>query len=248
MLPVSDYVSDGDTIYFAVHAKYADRLDDIAHSVADVDVQDFRLFFIVFGGRLEFVHLCYDWSVIDLPEIISVRRYYHEGDSLDPVIGVVLADHGAVRERDPPTLFVFSDGDIQTYWHEGTLAQVVKFVWLNEPTTEPLLTPFGERREVTLHEGTEAWGVSNNASPVREKQEPSSHVVRRDAMLASVEHTNHSSESNLEAVMARISAEVTHQAAERRATCRLCQKPQQQGCTSGTMTDGRDCPNKPKIL
>ena len=247
MLPLNEYVSEGETIYVAVHAKYADRLDAIAHAVGDVDLQEFRLLLIVFSDRLEFLYLCDGSTIIDLPEVLPVKKEYREGSALDPVIGVVLADHMAVRKRERPVMFVFSDGDVATDWYKGLLPQVIKFIWLNEPTAEPLLTPFGERREVTLSAGIETWGVSSDAAPpVREKQEPVPHVVRRDAILASAERHDHSSESNVEAVMARVSAEVTHQAAQRRASCELCRKPQQQGCTSGVMADGNDCPNKPK--
>ena len=239
MIPFEDYAAEGDTIYLAVQAKYADRLVTIAKS--EVPFKEFRLLLLVFGDRLEFLHLCDASTIVDLPDIVAMKN--RDGNWLDPVIGVVLADHMAVRKRETPLLFVFSDGDVKTDWYKGLLPQVVKFVWLNEPTTEPLLTPFGERREVVF--AAEAWGTEATvpvAVPVavRDNREPSRQLVQRDAMHHSADHPG----GHMEAVLSRVSAEVTKHALERRATCVLCRKPQRRGCTNGVMADGSDCPDR----
>ena len=250
MIPFEDYAAEGDSIYLAVHGKYADRLADIANSACDMPFDDFRLLLLVFSDRLEVQYLCDSSTIFNLPEVIT-KNEFHTGNWLDPVIGVVLADHMAVRKRETPLLFVFSDGDVKTDWYKGLLPLLIKFVWLNEPTTEPLLTPFGVRREIEF--GAQAWEADEATVPVtimdkETRIEPSPHVVRRDAMLASAAHTDHTSESNLEAMSARISAEVTKQAneARARATCELCRKPQRQGCKNGVLTNGSDCPDRPQ--
>lgn len=232
MIPFSDYVTEGETIYVAVQAKYAARLGDFARHVANAPLQEFRLLFMVFSDRLEFLHLCDQSTIVYLPESAVVKRKFHEGNKLDPVIGIVLADHMAVRKTETPKLFVFSDGDVETHWYKGLLPLVVKFIWLHEPT-ETVLTPFGVRREVILTEV---------AMPI----EPVAHLVHRDAMRHSTEHGDRT--SAIDAVTARISAEVTRQAANRRAACELCRKLHLHGCTNGVMTDGCECINKPKIL
>lgn len=140
MLPVH-----GDTIYIAVHAKYADRLAAIAASIPQ---KEFRLLFMVFADKLTMLHLCDETSIDHLHEAISTFTNRHSaGNWLDPVIGVVLAD-GAVR----PRLLIFSDGDVVTNWYPGTLVQMLDIVWLHEATTDPVITPYGERQEVTLEQ------------------------------------------------------------------------------------------------
>jgi hypothetical protein len=236
MIPFGDYATEGDTIYLAVQAMHADRLTDIAKMAADMPFEEFRLLLLVFSDRLEFLHLCDGSTIGDLPDIAASKREFRDGNALDPVIGVILADHMAVHQRERPVLFVFSDGDVQTDWYKGLLPQVIKFIWLNEPTTEPLRTPFGDRREIIFAEDV--------PMQAKDRVEPESHLVHQDAMRHTADHPG----THAEAMLARISAEVTKQASDRRATCELCRKPHRQGCTSGVMADGSECINKPKIL
>jgi hypothetical protein len=155
MIPFSDYVVNGETIYLAVHVKYAERLTDIAKMLpSSLDaLSDFRLLFTLFSDRLELVYLC-DQSTVDvlMNWIVDGPQDWHDGASLDPVIGMALADHAAVRRREQPTLFVFSDGAVESHWDRRTLSQLLRVVWLHEPLHEPaaLITPFGTRREAGL--------------------------------------------------------------------------------------------------
>ena len=236
MILFEDYATEGSTIYLAVQATHADRLADIAKMVSAVPFEEFRLLLLVFSDRLEFVHLCDDSTISTLPAIAALKAGFHDGNWLDPVIGVVLADHMAVRRHETPVLFVFSDGDVKTDWYKGLLPQVIKFIWLNEPTTEPLRTPFGDRREIIFAEDV--------PMQAKDRVEPESHLVHQDAMRHTADHPG----THTEAMLARVSAEVTKQASDRRATCELCRKLHRQGCTNGVMADGSECINKPKIL
>ena len=156
MIPFSDYVANGQTIYLAVHVKYVDRLAAIAATLRRSleGLSDFRLLFTVFSDSLELVYLCDQATVDFLADwITGVLQVWHDGALLDPVIGMVLVDHAAVRQREQPTLFVVSDGDVVSHWHDLTLAQVMRIVWLHEATTtEALFTPVGVRREIALDE------------------------------------------------------------------------------------------------
>jgi len=74
----------------------------------------------------------------------------------------------------------------------------------------------------------------------REISLPDPARVQRDAMQSSVQDAPLG--SNLEAMLARISAEVTHDAQQRRAVCSECRKPHLAGCTSRTLHN-TTCPN-----
>lgn len=150
-VPIHQYIADGETIYFAVPVRHEGQLNVLAeHIIQSIELDSFRLLFIVFSDRLELLHLC-DYTNIDmLPDAVSIRGEWQDGATLDPVIGVVLADHGAVRRRETPTLFLFSDGQVRTHWDHSTLAHLVKLVWLHEPSSAPLVTPFGDRHEISL--------------------------------------------------------------------------------------------------
>lgn len=78
---------------------------------------------------------------------------------------------------------------------------------------------------------------------LKDDVEPNALLVQRDAIRSATDdHDQHPSGSNLEAVMARISAEVTAAAARQRA-CKVCGKPLLEGCVQG-VRNGSLCTNK----
>lgn len=156
MLPITDYIADGDTIYLAVHAKYADRLTDIGAAViaAAKSFTTVRVLLMVFSDQLEFLYLCDQRTIESLRYVLWVHRQWRDGNALDPAIGIVLYDYPATQSdrllRKRATLFIFSDGDVTCYWNPSTLTQLVETVWLHEPSTTSVVTPFGDRRETNL--------------------------------------------------------------------------------------------------
>lgn len=170
MLPFTDYVEDGDTIYLAVHTKYADRLTDIGAAViaAAKNLKKVRVLLMVFSDQLEVLYLCNEKTLESLRYVLAVHREWRDGNAVDPTIGIVLYDHSGTHVRKRATLFVFSDGDVKCYWNPGTITQLIKLVWLHEPGTTPVVTPFGDRREVTLIEPVDAEADKN---PEQDRQE-----------------------------------------------------------------------------
>ena len=144
--PFAD-IKDGETVYLAIHAKYADRVDAIlaALPVALVHLQEYRVMLIVFSDRLERFALFDEATKFEI-----AKRNWHDGGLLDPVIGVFLADHACFPRNRQPSVFIFSDGDIACNWNPGILSQLLNAVWLHEASQEPMLTPFGERQTIVL--------------------------------------------------------------------------------------------------
>jgi hypothetical protein len=68
--------------------------------------------------------------------------------------------------------------------------------------------------------------------------DPPRHLVQQDAMRSSADHQQVG--QTMEAILARISAEATANAAQKR--CDHCRKPRRIGCNKAIM-DGSPCPN-----
>lgn len=169
MLPITDYIGEGDTIYLAVHTKYADRLPDLGAAViaAAKPLKEFRLLLMVFSDQLEVMYLCNQTTIESLRYVVAVHREWRQGNALDPAIGVALYDFGATHSRKRATLFVFSDGDVACYWNPSTLTQLIDVVWLHEPGTLPVGTPFGHRHEALI----DPMNENDDDSPQRDGQD-----------------------------------------------------------------------------
>jgi hypothetical protein len=150
-------VRDDTTFFVAVDCnnRLAKRfLNVIPKSLAYL--QKYRLVVILFAD-----------TIIEIRTVTqdTVRRVYEMmptpggAASIDPLINHVMGDRSGPVQ---PKLFIFSDGNVTTYWNLGIMAQVVDITWFHDIRSNQVNTPtIGTRFALDLEAPvTKRYGIA----------------------------------------------------------------------------------------
>lgn len=148
MMPFqSDGVQDDQTIYLAISCHDPKLAKDCLASVpASLEyLKSFRLMLMLFNERLADIRVFNDWNIYDIFHVPIPRPT--DTSSLNPIIGLVLADRDSAALYQRPRLYMVANHDVPHSWNDGLLSQMVAFHWITGKD-KGRVVPFGMLSEI----------------------------------------------------------------------------------------------------